>query len=87
MRRYEFIRLAPKVYTELANRARNATPFLIWQTCSICVLQPSTGAIDHRNLYNITAGGVDSDGLLRLIKQGQSEDIHQALNMTKTDKF
>lgn len=47
----------------------------------------SGGTINQTNHYNITAGGVDADGLVRRIKQEQSEDIHQALNMTKTDKF
>ncbi|MHC9005098.1 hypothetical protein [Enterobacter adelaidei] len=42
---------------------------------------------NQTNHYNITAGGVDADGLVRRIKQEQSEDIHQPLNMTKTDKF
>lgn len=41
----------------------------------------------HSEEQNITAGGVDADGLVRRIEQEQSEDIHQALNMTKTDKF
>nr|KLP39627.1 hypothetical protein ABR36_10455 [Enterobacter ludwigii]MXV04961.1 hypothetical protein [Enterobacter sp. ABFQC] len=41
----------------------------------------------HPEEQNITAGGVDADGLVRHIEQEQSEDIHQALNMTKTDKF
>ncbi|MFA9593072.1 hypothetical protein [Citrobacter telavivensis] len=45
------------------------------------------GAINQTNHYNRTAGGVDADGLVRRIKQEQSEDIHQPLNMTKTDKF
>ena len=39
------------------------------------------------NHYNIIAGGVDADGLVRRIKQEQSEDIHQPMNLTKTDKF
>lgn len=47
----------------------------------------SGGTINQTNHYSITAGGVDADGLVRRIKQEQSEDIHQALNMTKTDKF
>lgn len=47
----------------------------------------SGGTINQTNHYNITAGGVDADGLVRRIKQEQSEDIHQALNMTMTDKF
>jgi integrase len=35
----------------------------------------------------VLPGGVDTDGLVRRIKQEQSEDIHQALDMTRTDKF
>lgn len=42
----------------------------------------TSGAINHS-----TAGGMDADRLVRRIKQEQSEDIHQALNMNKTDKF
>ncbi|PWG71054.1 hypothetical protein DEM28_12440 [Enterobacter mori] len=45
------------------------------------------GTINQTNHYNITACGADADGLVRRIKQEQSEDIYQALNMTKTDKF
>lgn len=47
----------------------------------------SGGTINQSNHYNITAGGADADGLVRRIKPEQSEDIYQALNMTKTDKF
>ncbi|EOV2736610.1 TPA: hypothetical protein RLU14_004947 [Enterobacter cloacae] len=45
------------------------------------------GTINQTNHYSITAGGVDADGLMRRIKQEQSEDIHQALNIVSTDKF
>lgn len=34
------------------------------------------GTINQTNHYNITAGGVDADDLVRRIKQEQSEDIH-----------
>lgn len=47
----------------------------------------SGGTINQTNYYNITAGGVDADGLVRRIKQEQSEDIYQALDMTRTNKF
>lgn len=47
----------------------------------------SGGTINQTNHYNIIAGGVDADGLVRHIKQEQSEDIHQPMNLTKTDKF
>lgn len=42
------------------------------------------GVINH---YNITAGGVDADGLMRRIPQEQSDDMHQALGLTMIDKF
>ena len=42
----------------------------------------TSGAINHR-----TAGGMNADRLVRRIKQEQSEDIYQALDMTITDKF
>ncbi|KLG11989.1 hypothetical protein YA49_06315 [Enterobacter cloacae subsp. cloacae] len=47
----------------------------------------SGGTINQTNHYNITAGGVDADDLVRRIKQEQSEDIHQALGMTMTEKI
>ncbi|ENF7815078.1 hypothetical protein ABR157_005481 [Enterobacter soli] len=47
----------------------------------------SEGTINQTNHYNITFGSVDAGGLMRRIKQEQSEDIHQALNIVSTDKF
>lgn len=47
----------------------------------------SGGTINQTNHHNITAGGVDAHELVRRIKQEQSEDIHQALGITMTEKF
>ncbi|HDX8832769.1 TPA: hypothetical protein RQO27_000497 [Klebsiella oxytoca] len=64
-----------------------APPWLTGYSAPVTVRSGTGGTINQTNHYNITAGGVDADGLVRRIRQEQSEDIHQALGITLTDKF